>query len=101
MSEEAKMSMMLCEGLERAEEQKVVRLDGAISEKFIRAGCVGRIFCRGRIDGDRRVLDFCGPAGILASVWASEFLAASDTDAVAMVTIGSFSKRAAAEVTNK
>jgi hypothetical protein len=85
MSEDAKTSMILCSGLEPAEQEKVERLDGLISEKFLRAGRAVRI-CQGRIDGDRRVLDFCGPAGTIASVWASDFLAASDADAVAMIT---------------
>jgi len=85
MSEDAKTSMILCSGLEPAEQEKVERLDGLISEKFLRAGRAVRI-CQGRIDGDRRVLDFCGPAGTIASVWASDFRAASNADAVAMIT---------------
>ena len=85
MSEDAETSMILCSGLEPTEQKKVERLGGLISEKLVRAGCAVRI-CQGRVDGDRRVLDFCGPAGTIASVWASDFLAASDADAVAMIT---------------
>ena len=85
MSEESKMSMMLCRGLEPVEQAKVERLDVPISEKTF-----ARI-CQARIDGDRRALDFCDLAGtvVMASVWASEFLAASDADAVAMITLRS------------
>jgi len=85
MSKDAKTSMILCSGLEPTEREKVERLDGPISTEFFRAGCAVRI-CQGRIDGDHHVLDFCGPAGTIASVSASDFLAASDPDAVAMIT---------------
>lgn len=88
MGDEAKMSMIMCSELQPAEQEKVARLDGPISEKFTNAGCVVRV-CQGRIDDERRVLDFCGPTGtVVASVDATEFLAASDTDAMAMITIG-------------
>jgi hypothetical protein len=68
MNEEAKMSMMLCSGLEPAEQEKVERLDGPISAAFIGAGKVVRI-CQGRTAGDRRFLDFCGPAGTWPASW--------------------------------
>jgi hypothetical protein len=84
MNEEAKMSMMLCSGLEPSEQEKVERLDGPIATGFISAGKVVRI-CQGRTAGGRRLLDFCGPAGTVASVLASDFLAATDEQAVAIV----------------
>jgi len=78
--------MLMYSGLEPAEEEKVERLAGPILDKSIRAGCALR-FCDGRIDGDHRVLDFNGPGCTTpVNVLASEFLAASDLDAVAMIT---------------
>jgi hypothetical protein len=85
MNEEAKMTMLLCAGLEPAEQEKVERLDGPIASQFIRAGFVVRL-CQGRTDAGRRVLDFTGPAGIVASVQASDFITAPDDVAVAMVS---------------
>ena len=84
MKEESKMSMMLCAGLEPAEQEKVERLDGPISEKFILAGCDVRI-CQGRTDRDRRLLDFRGLKGTVASIPANTFLAATDDEAVEMI----------------
>ena len=84
MTDGAKMSMILCSGLEPAEQEEVERLDGPISESFNGAGYVVRI-CQGRVDGDRHMLDFSGPEGTVASVSVTDFLAASDTDAVALV----------------
>jgi hypothetical protein len=46
MSNQAKVSMLLNQGIEPAEQEKVERLDGLISEKFTRAGLVARL-CRG------------------------------------------------------
>ena len=86
MSEDAKQQMILCSELEPTEEEKVNRLAGSILAESIRAGCALR-FCNGRTDGDHRVLDFDGPGRTTAvSVSASEFLTASDPDAVAMIT---------------
>jgi hypothetical protein len=87
MSDEAKSSMILCSGLEPAERDKIERLDIAISERFANAGFVVR-FCQGRNDGEHRVIDFCAPTGTVASVGASEFLAVSDAEAVAMIAAG-------------
>lgn len=87
MTDNAKISMILCSELEPAELEKVEHLDGPLSEEFNRAGRVVRL-CRGRIDGDSRMLDFCrDPLGIevVATVAATEFLAASDADALAMI----------------
>ena len=78
--------MMLCAGLEPAEQEKVERLDGPISERFTRAGLVARI-CQGSGRGDQRVLNFCGPAGTVGSVRAADFLSATDQDAVAMISL--------------
>jgi hypothetical protein len=78
------MTMMLCSGLEAGEQEKVERLDNPISEAFHRAGHVVRI-CQGRVEDEERVLDFCGPKGVIASVPADEFMAASDAEAVAIV----------------
>lgn len=86
MSDEAKVSMMLCAGLELAEQEKVERLDGPISERFIRAGLVARI-CQGCGSADERALNFCGPSGTVASVRAADFLSAADQDAVAMIAL--------------
>ena len=86
MSEDAKQQMLMYSGLEPAEEEKVERVFGLIPAKFFRAGCALR-FCDGRIDGDHRVLDFNGPeCTTTVSILASEFFAASDRDAVAMIT---------------
>ena len=87
MTDDAKVSMILCSGLEPGEQEKVERLDGPISEKFNRAGQVVRL-CRGRIDGDSRMLDFCSDplaTVVVATVPATEFLADSDADALAMI----------------
>lgn len=84
MSEDAKQQMLVYSGLEPPEEEKVERVVGLIPAKFFRAGRALR-FCDSRIDGDHRVLDFNGP-GCTTSVLASEFFAASDLDAVAMIT---------------
>ena len=81
MNENAKVTMMLCQGLEQAEQEKVDRLDGPISTKFHREKKVVRI-CQGSGSGAQRVLDFCGPTGIVGRILASDFLAASDNDAV-------------------
>lgn len=89
MSEEVKMSMMLCQGLESAEQEKVERLDGPLAGVFIQAGRVVRL-CQGRTAGDQRFLDFTGPAGTVASVRASEFLAVDDGGAIALVSRACF-----------
>ncbi len=83
MTDNAKMSMILCSGLEPAEQERVERLHTGIFERFKHAGHVVRT-CLARIDGDRRLLEFSGPAGVVATVSAIEFLAASDTAAVAL-----------------
>jgi hypothetical protein len=85
MSEGANMSMMLCMGLEPAEQERVERLDGSLANLFIQLGVVVRM-CQGRTQGTERFLDFNGPAGTVASVNAREFMAADDRDAVAMVS---------------
>ncbi|NQT37152.1 MAG: hypothetical protein HQ581_06665 [Planctomycetes bacterium] len=87
MTDDAKISMILCSELDPAEQEKMEHLDSPISEKFRRAGRVVRL-CRGRMDGASRMLDFChDPLGIevVATVQATEFLAASDADALAMI----------------
>jgi hypothetical protein len=84
MANQAKVSMMLCWGLERDEQEKLDRLDGPISARFIHAGLVARI-CQGSGRGDQRIPHFCGPNGIVGSIRASAFLAASDQNAVAMI----------------
>jgi hypothetical protein len=86
-SDQAKVSMILCLDLEPAEREKVERLDGKISERFLRAGIGERIFCRGSDDGAQRLLTFLGASGIVSSVSASNFLAASDPDAVEMIEL--------------
>jgi hypothetical protein len=86
MSDQAKVTMMLCEGLKPAEQKKVERLDGPISERFIRVGLVARI-CQGSGSGLERVLNFCGPSGAVGSIPAADFLASSDHDAVASITL--------------
>ena len=86
MSDQAKVSMMLCERLEPAEQEKVERLDAPISARFIRAGLVVRI-CQGSGSGDQRVLNFCGPSGTVGTVRAVDFLSAADQDAVAMIAL--------------
>lgn len=86
MSEQAKQSMMLCEELQPAEQEKVDRLDSQIFTRFISAGLVVRI-CRGAGSGDDRVLVFCGPTGEVAQVRASDFLSAPDREAVAIIAL--------------
>ena len=84
-----KQSMMLCAGLEPAEQEKVERLDRPISVRFNRAGLVVRI-CQGSGDSEHRVLNFCDPnRSTVASIPAREFLAASDEDAVAKIVLPS------------
>lgn len=85
MSGGAKMSMMLCMGLEPAEQKKVERLDGPLAGIFMQSGLVVRM-CQGRTQGGQRFLDFSGPAGTVASVNASVFMAVDDRDTVAMVS---------------
>ena len=86
MGEEAKMTMILCSGLEPIEQDKVERLDGLISDRLIQAGLVARI-CQGRGANDERFLEFTGPAGIVAKVRAADFLSASDQAAVAAIAL--------------
>lgn len=86
MNGEAKMTMLLCSGLESTEQAKVERLDGPISGLFMRAGLIARI-CQGRVAGDQRFLDFCGPAGVVGHVPAAEFLGASDQAAVGLIVL--------------
>lgn len=88
MSGQAKRSMMLCIGLEPAEQEKVQRLDVPISERFIRAGLVVR-FCQGSGTDEHRALDFVGPTGTMGTIRAFDFLSAADDDAVAMITLTS------------
>jgi len=87
MSDDKKMSRILCWALEPPEQEKVERLDGPIFDRFSTAGHVVRL-CRGRVDGDTRVLDFCtDPVGatVITSLSAGEFLTASDAEALAMI----------------
>jgi hypothetical protein len=84
MSDQALVTMLLCADVEPAEQAKVERLDGPIAEKFRRAGFAVRI-CQGEVEGEQRVLRFYGPRGVVASVSADDFLAASDKDAVARI----------------
>jgi hypothetical protein len=90
MSEGAKISILLCMGLEPAEQRKVERLDGPIADVFIQAGVVARL-CQGRTQGGERFLAFTGPTGTVASVRAGDFMAASDRDAVEVVSRAVFS----------
>jgi hypothetical protein len=86
MSQEVKTSMMLCWGLETAEQEKVERLDEQISSAFANAGQAIRE-CRGRNDLGRRFIDFIrtdGTGGI--SVLSSDFLTTSDQEVVAKLT---------------
>jgi hypothetical protein len=80
----AMISMLVCGGLESAEQAKVNRLDSGIAERFLRAGLNERVFCQGVGDGAQRVLNFRAQRGIVASVSARDFLA-SDEDAIAML----------------
>lgn len=84
MSEQTKVSMILCTELAPAEQEKIERLDAQIFGIFTAAGLVVRI-CRGSGSGVDRVLDFCGPAGTVATVRSADFLSASDRDALAMI----------------
>ena len=84
MNDEAKTTLLLCSGLEPAEQEKIERLDVPISERFIRAGLVARL-CQGSGSGDQRILNFSNPSGIVGSIRAADFLATTDQDAVAMI----------------
>jgi hypothetical protein len=86
MGEQAKITMMLCSGLEPAEQEKVERQDGAISGMFARAGRAVRI-CQGRGTDDQRTLDFYDSAGIVGSIRAADFLCASDQAAVTAIVL--------------
>ena len=86
MSDGAKLTMLLCLGLEPVEQAKVERLDGPIAELFMRAALVVRI-CQGRVADGQRFLDFCGPAGVVGSASAADFMAASDQAAVGAITL--------------
>jgi hypothetical protein len=92
MSDKAKASMLLCAGLEPAEQEKVERLDGPISERLMRAGLNARI-CQGSGEGGQRVLSFCGPTGTVASISARDFVTALDGDAVAKIALAGRFKR--------
>jgi|SRR5579884_2404927 len=86
MRKEVKISMMLCWGLEPAEQEKVERLDGQISSAFANARQAIRE-CRGRNDLGGRFIDFIrtdGTGGI--SVLSSDFLTTSDQEVVAKLT---------------
>jgi hypothetical protein len=82
MSTKVKVTMLLCSGLTPAEQEKVERLDGEIAYRISQAGANARI-CEGRGTGNQRVLEFFGPEGLNGRVSASDFLSASDRDAVA------------------
>ena len=85
-NDEAKLMTILCMGLEPAEQKKVERLDGPISQLFIGASLVARI-CQGVGLGSERVLNFSGPTGIVGSTRATTFVAASDSDAINSIVL--------------
>ena len=91
MSNQAKVAMLLNQRLEPAEQGKVERLDGLISEKFTRAGLVARL-CRGSGGGagQQRLLTFFSDITStvkVGSIRASDFLTASNEEAVAMIDL--------------
>jgi hypothetical protein len=89
MSNQAKVSMLLNQRLEPAEQEKVERLESLISEKFTRAGLVVRL-CRGSGASQQRLLTFFGDITStvnVGSVRAIDFLTASDEEAVAMIDL--------------
>jgi hypothetical protein len=88
MTDNAKVSMILCADLEPTEQEKVERLDGPISERFSRVELNERIVCQGSGEGSRRLLTFRSGTGIVARVAARDFLAASDEEAVAKIALG-------------
>jgi len=73
-----------CAGMTAGEEDKVARLTTDIRDRFSAGRVVG---CRAVGIGRRRALCFTRADGrIVACVVASEFLAADDEDAVALLT---------------
>ena len=76
--------MILCPSLEPAEQEKVERLEAAISQRLPDV----RI-CEGAGTGAERLLTFYSLAGIAGTVCAAEFLAAADGDAIALISSSS------------
>lgn len=85
MNERAKVTMMLCSGLHPEEQEKVERLDAAIAKHLIANSLQARI-CRAVGDNSDRMLEFCGNTGVAATVPAGAFVAATDSDAISLIT---------------
>ena len=86
MSEQGKVTMLLCSGLEPAEQEKVERLDGLIAAHLIQAGSAARL-CKASGAGDQRVLEFVGQTGVVGRVRMADFLSAPDQTAIAAITL--------------
>jgi hypothetical protein len=86
MSGDAKMTILLCSGLEAAEQAKVERLDGPIAGHFMQAGLVARL-CQGLVTDGERILEFSGPNGVVGRVPGAVFMAAADQAAVATIAL--------------
>jgi hypothetical protein len=88
MADEANVTMLLCLGLEQAEQDKVVRLDDPISRKFTQSGINDRIICKGHGTGDQRALEFTTLSGtVVGRVRASDFLATAEQEAVDAIAL--------------
>lgn len=83
--EDAKVTMVQCSGLHAAEEEKVERLKELITQRMSSFGVEFR-FCSGRVNESDRVLEFFGNGG-LATVKATDFLAAKDAESIALIKL--------------
>ena len=77
--------MLQCSGLTPTEQNRIESLDNPLSAVFINAGKTVGI-CEAVDSVGGRVFVFSGAKGIVSTVDASEFLAASDEAAIDMVT---------------
>ena len=87
MSNDAKMSLILCQDLAPNEQEKVEGLHAEICAQLHNAGQVVRL-CRGRNRGAERRLDFCRDllgTEVIAAVPSRDFVAATNSEALAMI----------------
>lgn len=83
---DAKLSMMMSEGLTPAEEAKADRLDGPLSGLFIRAGLAVR-FCVAFMEDGRRTIGFrdVNLPGFVVKLPAAEFVSLTDREVLSRV----------------
>ncbi|MFN6399005.1 MAG: hypothetical protein ACK449_03840 [Planctomycetota bacterium] len=84
--ENAKVTMLLCSDLLAVEQEKVERLDGSIAHHLESQGVSARV-CHGRGNNSDRVLEFIGMGGVVATINATDFLAAKDAESIALIKL--------------